>query len=71
MAWAREQASRWVNSFNSTLTILGKVSIKKTLKVMEFSILINNPISITFFGDFFSFHEKYKDDQNGLTHPEN
>ena len=42
---------------------LGKVSIKKTLKVMEFSI------------NFFRkkkcfFHKKYKDDQNGIIHPE-
>ena len=36
---------------------------KKTLKVMEFSI--------TFFGKKnVLFHDNYKDDQNGLIHPE-
>ena len=44
----------------SSKRVLGKVSIKKTLKVMEFSILGGGgvyPISITFFGEkkmFFS-----------------
>ena len=56
-----------------TLIGLGKVSIKKTLKVMEFSILGGGvyPISITFFRkkNVF-FQENNKDDQNALIHPE-
>ena len=46
---------------------------KKTLKVMEFSILGGGvyPISITFFGEKKCFfHKKYKDDQDGLIHPQ-
>ena len=45
---------------------------KKTLTVMEFSILGGvYPISITFFGEKKCFfHKKYKDDQNGLIHQE-
>ena len=52
---------------------LGRVSIKKTLKVMEFSILGGG---LPDFHNFFPekkcfFHKKYKDDQNGLINPEN
>ena len=52
---------------------LGKVSIKKKLKVMEFSILGGGGLAD--FHNFFGekkcfFHKKYKYDQNGLIHPE-
>ena len=54
------------------LICLENVSIqKKPLKVMEFSILGDVFAAITFFGEKKCFfHEKYKDDQNGLIHPE-
>ena len=54
---------------------LRKVSIKKSIK--SYGIFHTGgegvyPISITFFGEKKCFfHKKYKDDKNGLIHPEN
>ena len=50
---------------------LGKVSIKKTLKVMEFFIRVYL-ICITFLEKNILFlQENCKDDYNGINHPEN
>ena len=48
---------------------------KTTLKVMEFSIMVGGrvyTISITFSENIMVlFQENFKDDQNGIIHPEN